>query len=161
MGKNSHGSEMPLATSSFGVLPDDAGLRLQFPAGLPAFEQETRFMLLAPPETAPLVFLQSERSAGLCFIAVPVDAVCADYDLALSAEDLALCGFEPDRLPRTDEITVLAILATGGTETTANLLAPVVVNRANGRAVQAVRADRVYSHRHAVRLPELEAGACS
>lgn len=36
---------------------------------------------------------------------------------------------------------------------TANLLAPVVVNLDNGLAVQAVRSDSVYSHKHPL-LPE-------
>jgi|SRR5581483_6112364 len=152
---------MPLATSCFGMIPDRAALHIEFPAGLPAFERETRFLLLTPPETAPLIFLQSEQTPGLCFIAIPVDVVCADYNLALSAEDLEICGFEPGRVPETSDVSVLAILSAGGSDTTANLLAPVVIHRANRRAVQAVRTDRVYSHRHPVRLPEPEAGACS
>ena len=40
-----------------------------------------------------------------------------------------------------------------GRSPTANLLAPVVINRASGRAVQAVRSDRVYSHKHPL-LPQ-------
>jgi|SRR5579884_2954375 flagellar assembly factor FliW len=152
---------MPVATNCFGSIPDDAGVHFEFPAGLPAFEHETRFVLLAPLETAPLVFLQSERTPGLCFIAIPVDAICSNYNLALSAEDLEKCGFEPGRVPKTSEIAVLAILSVGSSETTANLLAPVVIHLASRRAVQAVRADRVYSHRHPIRLPEVEAGACS
>lgn len=117
-------------------------------------------MLLTPPETAPLVFLQSERTPSLCFIAIPVDQLVPDYELCLTADDLALCGFETGRLPDPEEILVIALLTCMGEETTANLLAPVVVHRALHRAVQAVRPDRLYSHRHPIQLASLEAGAC-
>jgi flagellar assembly factor FliW len=51
---------------------------------------------------------------------------------------------------------VLSIRETGPT---ANLLAPIVVNLRNRRAVQAVAAESDYSHQHAL-MPE-EASVCS
>ena len=88
---------MPVTTRSPKAAAQDTGWRLEFPAGIPAFEQETAFVLLRPPETEPLVFLQSEKTAGLCFLAVPVERVVPDYELALSAEDRNSVGFAEKR----------------------------------------------------------------
>src|SRR5581483_1922527 len=152
---------MPAAISSVAALAGAAGLRLDFPAGLPAFEHETAFLLLAPQETAPLVFLQSERTPGLCFVGVAVEQIVPDYELSLSSEDLVVCGFEDGRVPHPEEIAVIALLSCTGEETTANLLAPIVIHLARRRAAQAVRADRLYSHRYPVRLADPEAERCS
>ena len=53
-------------------------------------------------------------------------------------------------------LTVLSVRETGPT---ANLLAPIVVNLRNRKAVQAVAAESDYSHQHAL-MPE-EASVCS
>src|SRR5579884_2360516 len=83
---------MAVNTRYFGLLPDEAGLRLDFPAGIPAFEDEKEFVLLCVPETAPLVFLQSTQTPELCFIAAPVREISPDYELVMSAEDRAVLG---------------------------------------------------------------------
>ena len=75
-----------------------------------------------------------------------------DYRLAMTREDLECLGLETSRQPRiADEIRCLAIIlvAENGL-VTANLLAPVIINPANRRGVQAIRVDRIYSHQHAL-----------
>ena len=52
-------------------------------------------------------------------------------------------------------LTVLSIRETG---TTANLLAPIIINLQNRKAVQAVMQEACYSHQHA--LEAMEAAAC-
>jgi len=151
---------MPVTTRSPKAAAQDTGWRLEFPAGIPAFEQETAFVLLRPPETEPLVFLQSEKTAGLCFLAVPVERVVPDYELALSAEDRISVGFAEKRPAAPGELVTFAILTPVGRDITANLLAPVVVNVASGKAVQAVRSDNRYSARTPVRFADREAGGC-
>jgi len=51
-------------------------------------------------------------------------------------------------------VLCLAVLSFRPTGPTANLLAPVVVNVANLKAVQAVMADSGYSHQHALAAQE-------
>lgn len=149
---------MPVSNRSQEAASRGSGWLLKFPAGIPAFEQETAFYLLAPKETAPIVFLQSARTAGLCFLAVPVEHVAPDYELALSSDDATAAGFAAGGA--RDEMQVLAILTPSGRSVTANLLAPVVVNAARGMAVQAVRSDNRYSARAAVHIPAAEARGC-
>ena len=46
-------------TQQFGPIEYVEEDAITFPLGLPAFEQETSFLLVAPAKTSPLVFLQS------------------------------------------------------------------------------------------------------
>jgi flagellar assembly factor FliW len=129
-------------------------INLEFPHGLPAFETEKRFRLTQSLERAPLLFLESETTPGLSFLLLPLAAIDPGYRLALSAEDRELIDAPP--VPENGANLVCLAVITAGEDLapTANLLAPVVINLASGRAVQAVRSDRVYSHKHPL-LPAL------
>jgi flagellar assembly factor FliW len=139
-----------IVTQQLGSLAYDDSAVLDFPAGLPGFENQTRFVLLEPASSAPVVFLQSLSIPNLCFLAAPVDSIDARYDLSLTPEDLRLLGLDERRQPQSGvEVLCLAILtAPENGPMTANLLAPVVVEIRSRRAVQAVRVDSRYSHRH-------------
>ncbi len=141
--------DMPsIATKYFGHMEYDEALCFEFPWGLPAFDEERCFLPLEMPDHEPLLFLQSAANPDLCFIALPVMVVDTAYRLAMSAEDLAALELNTDRQPEIGtEVMVLALLTIyEDAPATANLLAPVVVNLATRRAVQAIRHDQVYSH---------------
>jgi flagellar assembly factor FliW len=142
---------MELATRQFGKVEFEEGSILDFPAGLPGFENKTRFVLLEREEWKPLVAIQSIDSPELCFFALPIEAIDADYQLRMTPEDALT-------LALTGKPVSLAILS--GAEHghwTANLLAPLVINKEARRGVQAVRSDSLYSHRH----PLDRGGLCS
>ena len=136
---------MPTAHSDqFGDLEYNEQALLQFPRGLPGFEQYRHFVLIEQSQHAPLVHLQSLENAGLCFVAVPVRLIDPDYQAELQREDRAL-------IPAGDPVLELALLAASADgQITANLLAPVVIHLPTRVAVQAVRADQRYSHKHPV-----------
>jgi flagellar assembly factor FliW len=114
---------------------------LEFPHGLPAFETQKRFKLI---DREPLLFLESETTPELSFLLLPVALIDPGYQLALSVEDREAIGASSN-----SGLLCLAVITTAeDSPPTANLLAPVVVNLACGRAVQAVRSDSVYSHKH-------------
>jgi flagellar assembly factor FliW len=155
--------DMPqLETKYFGTLSYEEESVFDFPAGLPAFEQEKNFVFIETPEYAPLVFLQSLRQSALCFLALPVLAVDPAYRLSVSAEDGASLGLDRGREPAPgDGILALALVSLrDGFPPTANLMAPIVVNIQNRRALQGIRADRVYSYRHPVAAAENCEGVC-
>jgi flagellar assembly factor FliW len=116
---------------------------LTFPLGIPAFESEQRFRLI---ERDPLLFLESDTNPGLSFLLLPVALIDPDYRLALTEEDRAAI----EASASSSLLCLAVITAAEDLPPTANLLAPVVVNLESGRAVQAVRSDSVYSHRHAL-----------
>ena len=134
---------------SLEYLEDDV---VQFPSGLPAFEEELEFLVIEPAAKAPLAFLQSMRQPGLCFLALPILAVAPDYALAMTLEDLEALHMDTGRQPEIGrEVDCLAVIAPPQDGLlTANLLAPVVINRSNRFGVQAIRLDSTYSHQHPV-----------
>ena len=138
------------ATTHFGLIRYQEGDLLQFPAGLPAFESEHRFVAVRREETAPFVFLQSLTTQDLVFITLPVECVEADYEAVLAAEDAAVVGLNGEPGPhRGHDVRCLVIVTVpDGGAATANLMAPVIWNRTTGAAVQAIRPEPGYSPSH-------------
>jgi flagellar assembly factor FliW len=142
---------MPIVeTKYFGTISYAEESAIDFPQGLPAFEEERRFVLIAPPESAPLVFLQSLARATLCFVAFPVLVVDKDYHLAIAPEDLKDLGLDTELQPVLGlEVKVLALVSMRDERlATANLMAPIVVNVKTRHALQAIRRDARYPHNH-------------
>jgi flagellar assembly factor FliW len=149
---------MPEArTKHFALISYEDGAVITFPRGLPAFEHLKRFILLEQSATAPIVFLQSIDDADVCLPAAPLPAICPDYRLDLSVEDWTALEATPGEFADLACLAVVTIPETG--PATANLLAPLVIHLARRRAVQAVRSDTEYSHRHPVMAQE--GAACS
>lgn len=137
-------------TEQFGELEYSEDAALLFPRGLPGFDAARRFVLLEDAGLAPLVRLQSLEIGDLCFFALPVRSIDPEYKTWLSGDDETALGSGP-----TLELALLSADYEGGLS--ANLLAPVVIDLSTRRAVQAVRADSRYSHRHML----CEAPVCS
>ncbi len=140
-----------METKNFGQISFEPDSELEFPSGLPGFDSRRRFVAVALTESEPLIYLQSLEDPGLCFITMPILAVDPRYKLTVSDDDLAQLGMPHGRQPRIGEdvlcLTVLSVCETGPT---ANLLAPVVVNLRNRRAVQSVPTESDYSHQFAL-----------
>src|SRR5262245_12409051 len=119
-----------LNTKFFGRVEYQDQSVFDFPAGVPGFEEEKRFLLLEQHENRPLVFLQSLSQPELCFLALPVLCVDPDYRLSLEVEDLHNLELPADHQPRIGgNMLCLALLSLEEDQPpTANLLAPIVVN---------------------------------
>src|SRR5271168_1328239 len=101
-----------LETRHFGTLLYSEEAVFDFSHGLPAFEEEKTFVLIESPERAPLTFLQSMTRPSLCFVAIPVQAVDPNYQLAIAPEDLAELALDERRQPAVGaEVAVLALLS--------------------------------------------------
>jgi flagellar assembly factor FliW len=146
-------------TTNFGTISFAPESVFEFPNGLPGFEDRRRFLPVQNPGTAPILFLQSLDEPSLCFTTLPIWVVNPQYRLHITEQDLQALEFPADRQPSIgDEVLCLAVLSIRTTGTTANLLAPVVVNLKNYKAVQAVSPESGYTHRHLL-FPQ-EAAAC-
>jgi flagellar assembly factor FliW len=152
---------MPLLESkNFGQIPYQPEAVLEFPTGLPGFDERRRFVAVHMQVNEPLVFLQSLEDPELCFITLPLAAVTPGYRLSMSEEDAGVLGLPAGQQPQLgDGLLGLAVVAVKEGGPTANLLAPIVVNLANRRAVQAIGPGSDYSWEHPL-LPA-EAPACS
>lgn len=147
---------MPEAeTKYFGRITYAEDSVIEFPAGLPGFEEERRFLAVEQAAARPLVFLQSLGCRDLCFLTVPVQAVDPRYELSITPEDLGILEWSGEGQPQIGaDLLCLAMLSLSeGRSPTANLLAPVIVRMPSRRAVQAIRCDGAYSHQHALEDP--------
>jgi flagellar assembly factor FliW len=146
-------------TTNFGTISFAPESVFEFPNGLPGFAERRKFLPVQNPQTAPILFLQSLDEPSLCFTTLPIWVVDPQYHLRIMEQDLEILEFPADFQPRIgSDVLCLAVLTIRKTGTTANLLAPVVVNLKNYKAVQAVTPESGYSHRHLL-FPQ-EAAAC-
>jgi len=143
-----------LETRQFGLLDYLPEAVLEFPAGIPAFEHERRFLPIEQAATRPFVFLQSLATPELMFLTLPALLVEPAYRLDLGPEDLELLGLSaaPQRIDQDVHCLAIVTVQPDG-RLTANLLAPVVINPKSRRAVQALQPG--YSPQHP--LPDGEA----
>ncbi len=141
-------------TRYFGPVEYDEQSVLVFPEGIPAFEEEKRFLALRQPMNEPLVFLQSLANPNLCFVTLPAPSACPDYRLRMAPEDLDALGLALDRQPAIGgEVLCLTILSVvENAPPTVNLLAPIVINLRTLQGRQAIQTDSAYSHRAALPL---------
>jgi flagellar assembly factor FliW len=114
-------------TRYFGPVEYNEESVLVFPEGIPAFEQEKRFLVMRQPVSEPLVFLQSVANPNVCFATLPAPAACPSFQLRMKPEDLDVLGLEKGRQPAIGrDVLCLTILSlTENAPPTVNLLAPM------------------------------------
>ncbi len=139
-----------LLSSYFGPLNLDTAAIFNFPNGIPGFETEHRFAAVQIPGQHPLLYLQSAVNPSLCLMTLPIQTLIPNLDLQITPEDrdlLEIGSGSPLRLGAN--VLGLAILAAERDGSiTANLLAPLIVNLSNLRAVQSIQPDPSLSCAH-------------
>jgi len=125
---------VPSANSVSRVVTED--LVFFFPDGIPAFEDSKRFVLLNDDDIAPFVYLKSLDVEHLGFVCLDPFLVCSRYSVKLSGHDVVQLQL---KRPGQAFVICLVTVAKDPTDTTANLMAPVVVNVANCRARQVIQ----------------------
>ena len=118
-----------------------------FPQALPGFIEETEFILLQRATDFPLAYLQSTRSAELCFLTMPVQTVDSAYGLELAEEDARVLEL-PTKPQAGADVLCLALISVHTGEPTANLFAPLVVNLKTRTAAQCFRTGTPYGCQH-------------
>jgi flagellar assembly factor FliW len=143
---------MKVETSRFGTLDISEKEIVRFPEGLYGFEKETEFTLLPfnPNVESPMEWMQSLKSTHLAFVITDPYLYLADYKLKLSEEDKKRVELEDDDLHLTRAIVTIP---ENYYEMTANLIAPLVINKEKGIAKQFVLTNMNYDTRHYL-LPE-------
>jgi flagellar assembly factor FliW len=128
----------------FGEFDADPRDVLDFPDGLPGFEQCHRFVVLSSMTTAPLQLLHAVDGPPATFLAIDPRLVLPKYRSVLSPADL-------HRLGATEKTLLLwlalVVLDENGTAT-ANLRAPVVINPASMVGFQLLPSNSLYPLRY-------------
>jgi flagellar assembly factor FliW len=134
-------------TLHFGEIDIQEDQIIQFPSGMPGFEDYTRFVLLHLDDEVPFSYLQSVEDGNISFIIVNPFHFYSDYEFELSQfikEELEIQS-EADVMiwgiisvhPRSNELTI-------------NLLAPIVVNSTLRKAKQIILHDTPYKTKHKI-----------
>ncbi|MER7002590.1 flagellar assembly protein FliW [Dactylosporangium sp. NPDC000555] len=109
---------------------------IDFVAPMPGFPDDRRFVLVRLDDAGVLYALTSVDSAGLRFLVVPPAQFFPDYETEIDDDTLAALG-------ATDQADLLVLLVvtageSGAEDATANLMAPIVLDRRSRRAVQLI-----------------------
>jgi flagellar assembly factor FliW len=142
-----------------------AGEVLTFPHGLVGMEHLRQFVVVEDPRVYPCRWLQSLQDPALAFLIVEPVVIAADYRLDLPDQDrrdLALdasASAEPSPATASGEspafdVWVIVTVRPQPEQSTANLLAPVVVNRERRLGKQVVMHESGYSLRHPLAAPD-------
>jgi len=148
------------ATLHFGAVDYEDRNVIEFPAGLPGFEDESRFVMIEREETAPVIFLQSLRTTELAFLTLPAAMVDPDYELAATPEDVEALGLPTAPEVGRDFLCLTILTLTESEPPAANLKAPVIVNLHTREAWQIISMQPHHSARHLLALPVTEPASC-
>jgi flagellar assembly factor FliW len=117
---------------------------LRFEQGLPGFEEEKQFVLMAI-EGTPFSILQSVTTTELAFITADPFVFFKDYDFELSPSDQ-----EQLKVKKPEEVSVQVIVTVADhfEKSTANLKGPVIINYKKNIGKQVVLNEVKYNTRH-------------
>lgn len=133
-------------TLRFGELEIEEQDVVRFADGIPAFEDEHEFVVLPYEEGTPYMFLQSMATPELAFLMTDPFVFFPDYSFELDDENMERMG-----IGSMDDMlvcTLISIPGSGVADMTANLLAPIIMNRHTRQAKQVVLEKTQYTTKH-------------
>ncbi|GGA43672.1 flagellar assembly protein FliW [Paenibacillus physcomitrellae] len=133
---------MQVATTAWGTLEISEGEVYHFSKGIPGFEQETEFALIEV-EDSPFCYLQSVKDQNIGFLLSDPFLFYPSYEFELSDAEAEELGIEGKLIVRC-----MVTLKNPMTDSTMNLLAPLVLNPENHSAKQIVLHQSGYQPRH-------------
>lgn len=122
---------------------------------LPGFPNKTRYVLMEHAPDSSLAWLVSLDDPDLAFVVTSPWAFFPNYDPPIEREHLSILGIE-----RREDVELLCTVSISGKEIFLNLAAPLLINAANRRGLQAVSEDTRYETREPLPAlqPETQAG---
>ncbi len=113
---------------------------IHFSNGIPGFLDQKQFVILPLSEESPFLVLQSLKNPELGFIVSSPFLFFNQYESVVD-----ILGVED-----ANDVEVMVILTMGSSieKTTANLRAPIIVNRKNMKAKQVILHDTAYHTKH-------------
>lgn len=119
-----------------------------FPDGLPGFEDQRHFMLVASSEMQPFTIMQGMLEGSPSFVVIDPRQVEGSYPTTLDPVDLARLSAN-----ERDTLLWLAIVAAREDGSAAvNLRAPVVINPGTMRGIQLIAVESQYRIDHPLPL---------
>lgn len=106
---------------------------IEFATPLPGFPDHRSFVLVRLDEAGLLYAMQSVSDKDLRFLVVPPAPFFPDYAPEVDDETLETIG-----RPDPDQLLLLLVVTAAEARVTANLLAPIILDQGNRRAIQVV-----------------------
>lgn len=143
---------MRIKTKAYGEIDVDQRQLVSFPAGLLGFEQFKDYALLDAPQK-PFFYLQSIDVPDLAFILIDPFLFRPDYSLDVDDGSLEEIG-----VAQPEDVLVFSIVTVPGEggAVTANLMGPLIINKANRLGMQSVLGDSRWRVKHDI-MAELAA----
>ena len=140
-------------TLRFGQIEVEEEKIVHFKDGIPAFEEEHEFIIVPYDSESPYYFMQSLATPDLAFLITVPFIFFPDYEFELDE----VAQHELDIKHQEDMLIYVLITIPGGKieDMTANLMAPVVLNKENMQAKQVVLDRSRYTTKHRL-FPEKE-----
>ncbi|WFA04771.1 flagellar assembly protein FliW [Bacillus sp. HSf4] len=138
---------MIIKTKYHGEMPINEEQILVMENGIPGFVDEKTFVILPLSEDSPFLVLQSTATEELAFIVASPFIFFKEYGFDIDDATAELLEIE-----KVDDVEVMIILTIEDPfeKTTANLRAPIIVNRTNKRAKQVILHDTSYTTKHLI-----------
>ncbi|MDR1160545.1 MAG: flagellar assembly protein FliW [Syntrophomonadaceae bacterium] len=119
---------------------------LVFNDGIPGFPKDKKFIIMPVDEKGPFYYLQS-LDTELCLLIADPFVFFPDYQIDLPDEHvLSLTDDDQGQFA----VYVILTLEEDFKKTTANLLAPIIVNEVTRRGIQYIPPSSAYETRHAI-----------
>lgn len=133
---------MELETRNFGTIEIKKEQIIHFPEGLPGFNAQKRYVIL-PLKNSQYYIMQSVDEKELAFVIIPSGIITSDYEFDISESEEEKLGVKS----RKDLIT-FSIINTK--DMTANLKAPLVINKRLNTGLQIVLDEEEYSLKYKI-----------
>lgn len=148
---------MIINSNVLGELEIDSKDIVHFAKGIPAFEECRQYVIIRLEEKSPFYYLQSIEKPELCLVIAQPFVFFPDYEIEIADDELQSLELKGEAADLA--IYVILTIPEDFRLTTANLLAPIVVNPENRQAMQYVTVNVRYSTRHLIFRAENTAAA--
>ncbi len=144
---------MVLKTRHFGTIEVDEKDFIDFPEGVPGFENVKKFVLLGKiEEDSPFQWIQGIDNPELAFAVIDPRLFKPDYAFDVDDRDVEMLDIKD---VNTILVFSIVVVPEDMKKISANLKAPVLINASNNKGKQVVLANSEYQIRHYI-LDELQ-----
>ncbi|WP_010676913.1 flagellar assembly protein FliW [Bacillus timonensis] len=120
---------------------------ISFDFGIPGFPDEKEYIILPLSDDSVFYILQSVKTDELAFIISDPFIHFKEYEFDIPKDDLDILKIE-----KKDDVVIFSIITVVEPieETTANLQAPLVINRNRNKGKQIILNDSTYNTKHKI-----------
>lgn len=139
---------MIIRSSQLGEIETEEDRVISFPNGIPGFENDREYAIFSIDGDGPFYYMHAVRNPDLCLVLAVPFVFFPDYEPELSPESLDILEMESSE----QELAVFTVLTIPQNfkDTTANLLAPIIINPEKKKGVQHVPGNSRYQTKHRI-----------